>query len=198
MPHDHYSMRQSKCQLPVFYFRVLDSAFIYFAEFFRRDFLFWRVFMGLIPAETARPYPPPRCVSLLLEIKNYGKSLFCYLHLRQITTQYRRNQEAPKGLGRKIGTVKGNRHQGNRNSLDKPARVEQHTPQSRPVQRPRLYRGDTTNTPASAAAGRNGRFQSTLPVRGATLLGNHPGPVPGDFNPRSPCGERPTPRTGKT
>ncbi len=33
-------------------------------------------------------------------------------------------------------------------------------------------------------------FQSTLPVRGATRLEHHPGASENDFNPRSPCGER--------
>ncbi len=35
------------------------------------------------------------------------------------------------------------------------------------------------------------RFQSTLPVWGATSDGCQVVPVPCDFNPRSPCGERP-------
>ena len=35
------------------------------------------------------------------------------------------------------------------------------------------------------------RFQSTLPVRGATALGAACHAPAGDFNPRSPCGERP-------
>ena len=36
----------------------------------------------------------------------------------------------------------------------------------------------------------DGRFQSTLPLRGATLLGLSDGGSASDFNPRSPYGER--------
>ena len=35
------------------------------------------------------------------------------------------------------------------------------------------------------------RFQSTLPMRGATFRPGRFSPGPFDFNPRSPCGERP-------
>ena len=37
----------------------------------------------------------------------------------------------------------------------------------------------------------NGVFQSTLPVWGATFRGNRYIGMACDFNPRSPCGERP-------
>ena len=48
-------------------------------------------------------------------------------------------------------------------------------------------RGATTSTPTTA---RTSRFQSTLPLRGATS-GRSPVRRGFDFNPRSPCGERP-------
>ena len=35
-------------------------------------------------------------------------------------------------------------------------------------------------------------FQSALPLRGATVYGRMPSRMEGHFNPRSPCGERPT------
>ena len=38
-------------------------------------------------------------------------------------------------------------------------------------------------------------FQSTLPVRGATMNNARSTAFSHDFNPRSPCGERPTPHT---
>ena len=40
-------------------------------------------------------------------------------------------------------------------------------------------------------------FQPTLPVRGATLTGRRYNPYNYDFNPRSPCGERPFPKDGR-
>ena len=48
-------------------------------------------------------------------------------------------------------------------------------------------------TSASVSGTRCRRFQSTLPLRGATWLGEIMRYAPGDFNPRSPCGERPQP-----
>ena len=43
-------------------------------------------------------------------------------------------------------------------------------------------------------AGEQSRFQSTLPLRGATRTASSMAVRTRDFNPRSPCGERPPPR----
>ena len=76
-----------------------------------------------------------------------------------------------------------NRHQGSRNpDVHRPIpTISIHAP-----------RGGSDRCPASGVA-LPGGFQSTLPVGGATPRRQRPGCAAGDFNPRSPRGERPLP-----
>ena len=55
------------------------------------------------------------------------------------------------------------------------------------IHAPRVGSDDVSNIPYE----REWQFQSTLPVWGATALRSWREDVHSDFNPRSPCGERP-------
>ena len=71
---------------------------------------------------------------------------------------------------------------------------ERHNPAKRKLER-RIFQSTLpvwgATTEPNSLSNRTNRFQSTLPVWGATYSALHPSQLHSDFNPRSPCGERP-------